>query len=117
MSSSPDLRVRSGRGWTIVEMAGTQPTPGTHDIGAPLGIAEGTMLLVILRAAERWAPDDGTTIEASAILRREGRMLVELSDGTTQTFDAGRDCYTSGRAVAGIVNIGVSLAEALVIAN
>jgi hypothetical protein len=117
MSSPPDLSVRRGNGWTIVETAGTQPTPGTHDIGAPLGIAEGTMLLVILRAAERWTPDDGTTIESIAILRREGRMLVELSDGSTRSLDAGRDRYTSGGAVAGVVNIGVSLAEALVIAN
>jgi hypothetical protein len=117
MSPSRGFGVRRGNGWTIVETAGTQHTPGTHDIGGPLGIAEGTMLLVILRAAERWAPDDGTTIEVVAILRRQGRMLVELSDGSTQSLDAGRDSYTSGRAVAGVVNIGVSLAEALVIAN
>jgi hypothetical protein len=35
-------------------------------------------VLVILRAAERWAPGD-TITDVTPILRREGRMLVELS--------------------------------------
>ncbi len=117
MSPPRDVGVRRGNGWTIVETAGARQTPGTHNIGGPLGIAEGTMLLVILRAAERWAPDDGTTIEVAAILRREGRMLVELGDGSTESLDAGRDWFTTDRALAGIVNVGVSLARALVIAN
>ena len=89
MIPSHDLIVRSGNGWTIVETAGIQQTPGAHDIGAPLGIAEGTMVLVILRAAERWAPGRDTITDVTAILRQEGRMLVELADGSTQPLDAG----------------------------
>lgn len=118
MIPSHDLSVRSGNGWTIVETAGIQQTPGAHDIGAPLGIAEGTMVLVILRAAERWAPGRDTITDVTAILRREGRMLVELSDGSTQPLDAERDWSTAaGRSLGGVVNIGTGLAKALVIAR
>src|ERR1700720_4531300 len=60
MIPAHDLSVRSGNGWTIVDTAGIEQTPGAHDIGAPLGIAEGTMVLVILRAGERWAPGRDT---------------------------------------------------------
>lgn len=67
MIPSPDLSVRSGNGWTIVEMAGLQQTPGEHDIGKPLGIAEGAIVLVILRAAERWTPDDETMADGCVI--------------------------------------------------
>ena len=44
-------------------------------------------------------------------------MLVELSDGSTESLDASRDWCTTDRALAGVVNVGVSLARALVIAN
>jgi hypothetical protein len=116
--SSRDLSVRNGRGWTILDTAGIQDTPGAHDIGAPLGIAEGTMMLVILRAAERWAPDDEATTVVTAILCREGQMLMELADGSTQPLDAERDWSAGGdRSLAGVVNIGIGLAKALVIAR
>jgi hypothetical protein len=115
---SRDLSVRTGRGWTIVETAGIQDIPGAHDIGAPLGIADGTILLVILRAAERWAPGGDTITDVTAILRREGRMLVELADGSTQLLDAERDWSTTAdRSLAGVVNVGTGLAKALVIAR
>jgi hypothetical protein len=113
-----DLSVRSGNGWTIVETAGIQQTPGAHDISAPLGIAEGTIVLVILRAAERWAPGRDTITDVTAILCREGRILVELADGSTQPLDAERDWSTTAdRSLAGVVNIGSGLAKALVIAG
>jgi hypothetical protein len=120
MIPSHDLSVRNGNGWTIVATAGIQDTPGAHDIGAPLGIAEGTIVLVILRAAERWAPapDTVTVTDVTAILCREGQMLVELSDGSTQTLDAERDwSATADSSLAGVVNIGIGLAKALVIAR
>ena len=45
-------------------------------------------------------------------------MVVELTDGSTQPLDAERDwSTTSDRSLAGIVNIGGSLAKALVIAR
>ncbi len=105
MIPSHDLIVRSGNGWTIVETAGIQQTPGAHDIGAPLGIAEGTMVLVILRAAERWAPGRDTITDVTAILRQEGRMLVELADGSTQPLDAERDwSRTADSSLAGLLD-------------
>jgi hypothetical protein len=111
-----DLGARSGNGWTIVETAGIQQTPGAHDIGAPLGIAEGTVVFVILRAAERWAPGRDTITGVTAILCREGRILVERADGSTQPLDAKRDWFTTAdRSLAGVVNIGSGLAKALVI--
>jgi hypothetical protein len=118
MIPSHDLIVRSGNGWTIVETAGIQQTPGAHDTGAPLGIAEGTIVHVILRAAERWAPGRDTITDVTAILRREGRMLAELADGSTQPLNAERDwSATADRSLAGVVNIGTGLAKALVIAR
>jgi hypothetical protein len=98
MIPSHDLSVRSGNGWTIVETAGVQQTPGAHDIGAPLGIAEGTIVLVILRAAERWALHRDTITDVTAILCREGRIFVELADGSTQPLDAERDGWTNPAA-------------------
>jgi hypothetical protein len=118
MIPSHDLSVRSGNGWTIVETDGVQQTPGAHDIGAPLGISDGTMVLVILRAAERWAPNRNTITDVTAILRREGQMVVELTDGSTRPLDAERGWSTTAdRSLAGIVNIGSGLAKALVIAR
>jgi hypothetical protein len=118
MIPSHDLGVRSGNGWTIVETAGIQQTPGARDIGKPLGIGEGAVLLVILRAAERWAPDDETMPDGCAILRHEGRMLVDFIDGSTQPLDAERDSSTAeGGSLGGVVNIGTGLAKALVIAR
>jgi hypothetical protein len=76
------------------------------------------VVLVILRAAGRWAPNDETMTDGCAILRREGRMLVELSDGSTQPLDAERDWSTAaGRCLGSVVNIGTGLAKALVIAR
>jgi hypothetical protein len=113
-----DLSGRSGTGWTIVETDGIQQTPGAHDIGAPLGFADGAMVLVILRAAERWAPQRDTITDVTAILRREGEMVVELTDGSTQPLDGERDwSMTADRSLSGVVNIGSGLAKALVIAR
>jgi hypothetical protein len=118
MIPSHDLIVRSGNGWTVVETAGIQETPGAHDIGAPLGIAEGTMVLVILRAAERWAPGRDTITDVTAILRQDGQMLVELADGSTQPLDARRDWSpTADSSLTGVVNVGSDLAQALVISR
>ena len=118
MIPSHDLSVRSGNGWTIVETAGVQQTPGAHDLGAALGVAEGTIVLVVLRAAERWAPNAEAMTDGYAILRREGRMLVELSDGATQPLDEEREWSTTAQhSLAGVVNVGVGLAKALVIAR
>ena len=60
MIPSHDASVRSGNGWTIIETDGIEQTPGAHDLSTPLGIADGTIVLVILRAAERWAPERDT---------------------------------------------------------
>ena len=118
MIPSEDLIVRSGNGWTSADTARIQQTPGAHDIGKPLGISAGTVVLVILRAAERWAPNDETMADGCSILRREGRMLVELSDGSMQPLDAERDWSTAtGTSLKGVVNIGTGLAKALVIAR
>jgi hypothetical protein len=45
-------------------------------------------------------------------------MLVELSDGSTQRLDAEREWSTTAdHSLAGVVNVGVGSAEALVIAR
>ena len=106
--------VRSGDGWTIVETADLLQTPGAHDIGARLGIADGTIALVILRAAEQWAVDPDTLTDVTAILHREGHMLVELGDGSTQHLTSGW-LQTGDRSVAALVNVGVGIAKAFVI--
>lgn len=118
MIPADDLSVRSGNGWKSVDTAAIQQMPGVHDIGAPLGIAAGTIVLVILRAAERWDPGCDTITDPTAILCREGRLLLEFVDGSTQPLDAEREWSTTAtRSVAGIVNIGSGLAKALVISR
>jgi hypothetical protein len=60
----------------------------------------------------------GWAIVGTDGIRREGQMLVELTDGSTQPLDAERDWSTSAhRSLAGVVNIGSGLAKALVIAR
>jgi hypothetical protein len=82
MNPSDDLIVRNGNSWTSVDTAGIQQTPGAHDIGKPLGIADGTVVLVILRAAERWAPIDETMTDGCAILA--ARVACSWSSATVR---------------------------------
>jgi hypothetical protein len=118
MTPSHNPSVQRGNGWTIVKTDAIQHTPGAHDIGAALGIADGTILLVILLAAESWVPHHDTITDVTAILRREGQMVVELTDGSTQPLDTEQEWSTTAeRSLAGIVNIGTGLAKALVIAR
>jgi len=44
-------------------------------------------LLAILRAAERWAPDDALPENATVVPRR-GRLLAQFVDGSTGLHDA-----------------------------
>src|SRR6266566_4260496 len=57
------------------------------DIGAALELTSATMLLVVLRAAESWAPESEDVTQPDAVICREGRVLVEFTDGSTQQLD------------------------------
>jgi hypothetical protein len=71
-------------------------------------------LLVILRAAERWAPDDALP-ENAAIVPRGGRVLVQFADGSTALHDADTRTQQSKRPPTAVVNVDTDLAELLVI--
>jgi hypothetical protein len=82
-----------------------------------LGVTKGSLLLVILRAAERWVPDEDRLGEQSAIVRREGHVLVERTDGSSHTLKDDVEVITNPCSVAAVVNVGTELAEVLVISR
>ena len=58
MNRERDLTVQGGDGWAALDAAHYSGKPGVHDLGKLLGATTTTLLLVILRPAERWAADD-----------------------------------------------------------
>ena len=58
------------------------------------------MLLVILRAAEAWAPDEALP-ENTAVVARGGRVLVQFADGSTGLHDADTRSLPSRAATEG----------------
>ncbi len=68
---------------------------------------------MILRAPERWAPDDALP-ENAAIVPRRGRVLVQFADGSTGLHDADTPTLPSTRPPTAVVNVDTELAELLV---
>jgi hypothetical protein len=111
VNRTPDA---SGPGWATLDTAGMQRAPGVHDIGARLGMIAGTLLLIVLRAAESWSPELNAQPGHTSVVRRGGAMLVEFQDRSTALLDAEHWLCDTG-SVADITNIGTDLAGALVI--
>jgi len=107
---------RSGSGWSLIDASQLAREPGAYDLGALLGITTGSVWLVILRAAERWVPGDDMLGEESAIVRREGHVLVEHADGSSHTLNDGLELATNP-GLAAVVNVGTELAELLVVSR
>ena len=107
--------VRSGEGWSLTNTSQFAGTPGVHDLGASLGVTTRSLWLVILRAAERWVPDGNTLAGDTVIVCREGRALVELADGSTHILNDETTLVPVPGRFAAIVNVGVQVAEVLVI--
>jgi hypothetical protein len=99
------------RTWSIIEASQYPSVPGVHDLGTPLELAEGSLLFVVLRAAESWIPKP-TSIDAS-LFRRNGTLRVELGEGATDTLDDDKDLLRAD-SIAALVNVGASLASAIV---
>ena len=110
------MNLRSGSGWSLIDAPQFAELPGVHDLGTLLGVTTGSLLLVILRAAERWVPDEDRLGETSAIVRREGHVLVERADGSSHTL---KDVQLIANPwpLAAVVNVGTELAEVLVISR
>jgi hypothetical protein len=81
------MNPQSGSRWSLIETSQFAALPGVHDLGTLLGVTTGSLLLVILRAAERWVPDEGRLGETSVIVRREGHVLVERADDSSHTLE------------------------------
>jgi hypothetical protein len=109
--------LRSGSGWSLIDAAQFAGLPGVHDLGTLLGVTTGSLLLVILRAAERWVPGEDRLGEKSAIVRREGHVLVERTDGSSHTLKDDVELITNPWSLAAAVNVGTELAEVLVISR
>ena len=109
-----DTGTHSGVGWTVLDTSAYAGNPGVYDIGARLGVTTNTILLVILRAAERWAPDDALPQNATIVPRR-GRVLVQFADGSTGLHDADTRTPPSRWPPTAIVNVDTDLAELLII--
>jgi hypothetical protein len=111
------VNLPSGSGWLRIETSQFVGLPGVHDLGALLGVTTGSLLLVILRAAERWAPDEDRFGETSAIVHREGHVLVERADGSSHTLKDDVHLIVNPSPLAAVVNVGIELAEVLVISR
>ena len=109
-----DTGTHSGDGWTVLDTTCYAGKPGVHDIGPRLGVTTTRILLVILRATERWAPDDALP-ENAAIVPRRGRVLVQFGNGSTSLHDADTPTLPSTRPPTAVVNVDTELAEFLVI--
>jgi hypothetical protein len=98
--------------WSIIDASQYPSVPGVHDLGALLELAQGTLLLVVLRAAECWTPA-ATSIDASIVLR-EGTIRVELVSGAAHMLDDQNDLLRA-ESIAALVNVGGDLATVLVL--
>ena len=52
------MNLRSDSGWSVIDTSQFAGVPGVHDLGTLLGVTTGSLWLVILRAADRWVPND-----------------------------------------------------------
>jgi hypothetical protein len=111
------MNLQNGSGWSLIDASQFAGLRGVHDLGTLLGVTTGSLLLVILRAAERWVPGEERLREQSAIVRREGHVLVERTDGSSHTLKDGVELITNPRSLAAVVNVGTELAQALVISR
>jgi hypothetical protein len=111
------MNLRSDSGWSLIDASQFAGLPGVHDLGTLLGVTTGSLLLVILRAAERWVPGEDTLGEKSAIVRREGHVLVERTDGSSHTLKDDVELIANPWSLAAVVNVDTELAEVLVISR
>ena len=110
------MNLRSGSGWSLIDTSQLARAPGAYDLGALLGVTTGSVSLVILRAAERWVPDDDTLGEESAIVRRERHVLVEHTDGSSHTLNDDLE-LTTNPGLAAVVNVGTEPAKVLMVSR
>lgn len=104
-----------GDGWTLISDPSRLGGPGVRDIGHCLGAKDTEMVLVGLRAADRWTPVRASQARESVVLRRAGRLQAELGDGSTRLLDGGSPFLSTELPLLGLVNCGTELAEAFVI--
>jgi hypothetical protein len=104
-------------GWTLLDLDDLARTPGVHDVGARLGVSWATILLVVLRAAERWSASNVNAATEMTVLHREGRALLERADGSTEMLDGQVPLSATAQPIVGLVNPDVALAQVLLIAR
>ena len=109
------MNVRHGNGWAILDTSCYSCKPGVHDVGAALDLTSATMLLVVLHAAESWAPESADTMQPDAVICREGRILVDFTDGSMERLDLDTTFLPNTRPVARITNLSTSIANVLLI--
>src|SRR6266568_1458182 len=105
------VNVRHGKGWAILDTSCYSWKPGVHDIGAALELTSATMLLVVLRAAESWAPESADVTQPDAVICREGRVLVEFTDGSTQQLDLDAEFLPNTRPLESDANLSTTIAN------
>lgn len=108
--------IRKGDGWTLISGLSRLGGSGVRDIGHCLGAKDTEMLLVGLRAADRWTPVRVFQAGESVVFRRAGQLQAELGDGSTRLLDKRTRFLSTELPLLGLVNCGTELAEALVIA-
>jgi hypothetical protein len=114
--ANPRVTMRGGNGWGILDMSRYSGKPGVHDIGAALDLTSATIVLVVLRAAESWAPETDVT-RPDAIVCREGRVLLQFADGSMQQLDRDAEFLPNLSPLLSVSNLSTSIAETLLIAR
>jgi hypothetical protein len=110
------MNPRRRSGWSVIDTSDFAGLAGVHDLGTLLGVTTGCLWLVILRAAERWVPDNDTLGERAAIVCRAGHTLVERADGSSHMLNHDAEFITNA-GLAAIVNVRTELAEVIVISR
>jgi hypothetical protein len=109
------VSLRHGNGWAVLDTSCYSENPGVQNIGAALELTSATMMLVVLRAAESWAPEVEDVAQPDAIICRHGRILVEFTDGSTQQLDLDAQFLRSTHPLIRVTNLNTSIADVLLI--
>ena len=117
MLENPPVNMRYRNGWAILDASCYSDRPGVHDIGAALDLTSATMLLVILQAAESWAPESDDVTHPDAIVCREGSIRLQFADGSMRQLDPDAALLPITRPLLRVSNLGMSIADVLLIAR
>jgi hypothetical protein len=88
----PTYERSHGDGWTVLDTTCYAHNPGVYEIGARLGVTTNKILLVMLRAAERWGRRAIARTGAAPAPDARGRSAGGGGHGGDRGADCGGEC-------------------------